>query len=65
MASIGFNKIFQKIDLSLGFSIENLGSILKNYTNCWKKNKILIRILQVSYRNLKLIVKIYTKNVNP
>ena len=33
MTSIGFNKIFQKINLSLGFSIENLGSILKNYTN--------------------------------
>ena len=32
IASIGVNKTFPKINLGLGFSIENLGSILKNYT---------------------------------
>ena len=33
ISTIGINKFFDNINLGIGFSLENIGSILKNYTN--------------------------------
>jgi len=33
VSSIGINKYFSNINLGLGFSIENIGLVIKNYTN--------------------------------